>query len=140
MHKGTALETARIIKRGGISRAARAGHADSVAKSLKAMRKVVNTRHLGEDNRVALEAQAQTTELRVQQLLGAEAREQDPLASFKPQVRTAYQHLISLIYECTSNRAAASSLVEKILTRLTEKPKVAEKKGKSSAEKASKRR
>jgi molecular chaperone HtpG len=140
LHKGTALETARIIKRGGISRAARVSHADSVAKSLKAMRKVVNTRHLGPDTHKELEAQAQATESRVKQLLGTEAREQDPLALFKPQVRTAYQHLISLIYECTGNRAAASSLVEKILTRLTEKPNAAVKKSKPNAKKVSRRR
>jgi hypothetical protein len=140
LHKGVALETARIVKRGGISRAARASHSDSVAKSLKAMRKVVNTRHLGADTRVTLEAQAEATEARVKQLLGTEALEQDPLARFKPQVRTAYQHLISLIYQCATNRAAAASLVEKILGRLTEKPGTAEKKGKAAAKKASKRR
>ncbi len=140
LHKGAALETARIIKRGGISKAARASHADSVAKSLKAMRKVVNTRYLGADTRVALESQAEAAASRVKQLLGAEAREQDPLAMFKPQVRTAYQHLISLIYECTSSRVVASSLVEKILTRLTEKPRAAGKKASSAAKKVTRGR
>jgi hypothetical protein len=133
LHKTAALETARIVKRGGISRVARETHADSVAKSLKAMHKVVNTRHLGDETRVALGAQVEATETRVKQLLGAEAREQDPLLGFKPQVRTAYQHLISLIYECTTNRAAASALVEKILTRLSEHSKSATRnKGKAA--------
>jgi Histidine kinase-, DNA gyrase B-, and HSP90-like ATPase len=119
LHRDAALETARTVKRGGISRAARETHADSVAKSLKAMHKVVETRHLGDDTRSVLEAQAETTETKIKKMLGTEAREQDPLLRFKPQVRTAYQHLISLIYDCSANRSAAGILVEKILNRLT---------------------
>jgi len=119
LHKSAALETARIIKRGGLSRAARQAHADSVAKSVKGMQKVVNTRFLGDDTRAELKTQAEAAEARIQKLLGADAREQDPLSRFKPQIRTAYQHLISMIYDCSTNRSAASSLVDKILTRLT---------------------
>lgn len=118
LHKSAAIDTAKAVARGGLSRAARRAQTDSVAKSLKAMRKVVNTRHLGDDTRAALVSEAETVEGRVIKLLGGVAREQDPLAHFKPQTRTAYQHIISLIYDCTRNRVAASALVDKILGRL----------------------
>lgn len=119
VHQSAAVETARVVKRGGLTRAAREAHTDSVAKSLKAMHKVIETRHLGEDTRTTLETQAQATETKVKKLLGTDASEQDPLLRFKPQVRAAYQHLISLVYDCSSNRIAAGILVEKILGRLT---------------------
>jgi Histidine kinase-, DNA gyrase B-, and HSP90-like ATPase len=119
LHQAAAVEAARIVKRGGLTRAAREAHTDSVAKSLKAMHKVVETRHLGEDTRATLETQAVATEVKIKKLLGMEASEQDPLLRYKPQIRTAYQHLISLVYDCSMNRAAAGVLVEKILARLT---------------------
>lgn len=122
LHKDSALAHAKAYARGGITRAAKRSHSDAVAKSLKAIKKVVDTRHIGEDTRAELSAQATALEARVTKLLGTPATEKDPLEHFKPQVRVAYQNVISLIYELASNNAAAAALVEKILTRLSDEP------------------
>jgi len=119
LHKDAALSHAKACARGGLSRAAKRSHSDAVAKSLKAIKKVVATRHIGDDTRVALSAQADVLESRVTKLLGSSAEEKDPLEIFKPQVRSAYQHVISMIYDF-ANSAAAAALVEKILTRLSD--------------------
>jgi hypothetical protein len=67
-----------------------------------------------DDTRAALSAQADAAlETRVTKLLGTRATETDPLDVFKPQVRSAYQHVISLIYDLASNSAAAAALVDK---------------------------
>lgn len=121
LHSEAALSHAKACARGGLSRAARRNHSDAAAKALKALRKVVATRHIGEDTRTDLSARAGTLEARVTKLLGTPATEKDPLEGFKPQVRTAYQTVIGLIYECASNNSAAAALVDRILNRLNER-------------------
>jgi molecular chaperone HtpG len=120
IHREAALSHAKICARGGLSRAARRTHADAVAKSLKGIQKVISTRHIGDDTRAELSSQAVALKARVTKLLGAPAIEKDPLEQFRPQVRVAYQNVISLIYELASNNAAAAALVDKILTRLSD--------------------
>lgn len=118
LQKATAIANAKACARGGLSQAAKRTHSDAVAKSLKAIQKIVATRHIGDDVRSELSSQARALEARVTKLLGAPAVEKDPLERFKPQVRGAYQDVISLIYEFASNSAAAATLVDKILGRL----------------------
>jgi Histidine kinase-, DNA gyrase B-, and HSP90-like ATPase len=128
LHKEAALAHAKACARGGLSRVAKRSHSDAVAKSLKAIKKVLATRHIGDDTRAELSAQSDALETRVTKLLGAPATERDPLEVFKPQVRGAYQEVIAMIYDFASNAAAAASLVDKILMRLAEesqpKPKI----------------
>ncbi|MBS0418672.1 MAG: ATP-binding protein [Proteobacteria bacterium] len=118
LHSDAALSHAKACARGGLSRAAKRTHSDAVAKALKAVKKVVTTRHIGDDTRTDLSAQAAALEARVTKLMGSAPAEKDPLEAFKPQVRSAYQNVISLIYEFASNSAAAATLVEKILSRI----------------------
>jgi hypothetical protein len=51
-------------------------------------------------------------------LLAVDLTVADPLMHFRRQVRAAYEHVIGLIYDCASNRAAANALVTKILAKL----------------------
>ena len=118
LHKDTALSHAKACARGGLSRAAKRSHSDVVAKSLRAIKKVIATRHIDDDTRAELSTKAVDLEIRVIKMLGVPAAEKDPLDGFKPQVRAAYQNIISMIYDLASNSAAAASLVEKILDRL----------------------
>lgn len=119
-HKSAALETAKAVSRGGISKQTRKTYVGAVAKSLKAMRKIVATRYIGEQTRTELSAEADAAETRVTKLLGGTAAEKDPLERFAPNVRTAYQKIIALIYECASNDATAGALVDRIFARLEE--------------------
>ena len=129
MQKALVIEKARAVSRGGISRAVRQTYVDGVAKSIKAMRKIVATRHIGEDMRHSLTLEADSVEARAKKLLGAEARPRDPLDHFKPATRVAFQKMISLIYECASTGAAASVMVDRILAKLTNEAEAARVKG-----------
>jgi len=120
LHKEAAVERAKTVSRGGLTRAARQTHVDAALKSLKAMKKVLENRYLGEEARNLLSSKADTAEARVQRLLGDGATASDPLAGLPSPKKTAYQHIISLIYECSANRIAAGALVERLLGRLSD--------------------
>jgi molecular chaperone HtpG len=121
LHKEAAQERAKAVARGGMTRAARQTHVDAALKSLTAMKKVLENRHLDEEIRKSLTDKAETVETRVQRLLGDGTSASDPLAAIPSPKKTAYQHIISLIYECSANRIAAGALVERLLSRLSDK-------------------
>jgi Histidine kinase-, DNA gyrase B-, and HSP90-like ATPase len=123
-HQASAIDNAKAIARGGLSKSSRRAHTDSVAKSLEAMKKVLTTRHIEDEARATMATQSQITEARVVKLLGGSTEVQDPLENFRPPTRSAYQHIISLIYDCANSRAAASALVEKILGKLQEQSSI----------------
>jgi hypothetical protein len=66
----------------------------------------------------SLVEKADETAARVAKLLTVMPGERDPLAQFKPQVRAAYEQMIGFIYDCSTNRSAAKTLVSKILGKL----------------------
>ncbi len=141
LHKDAALERAKTVSRGGLTRSARQTHIDGSLKSLKAMKKVLENRHLDHEVRNSLTGKAETVEVRVQGLLGDSATTSDPLAALPSPKKTAYQHIISLIYECSANRIAAGALVERLLRRLLDettqnlKPKATARRTKSAINK-----
>jgi molecular chaperone HtpG len=135
LHKEAALERAKTVSRGGITRAARQIHVDAALRSLNGMKKVLQTRYIAEEVRRALADKANTVEARIQKLLGEGAAASDPLASLPSPKRTAYQRIISLIYECSANRVAAGALVERLLRRLADEP-TSKSKGKAAAQKS----
>ncbi len=118
VHKSAALESAEAVARDALSRASRKAHVELATESLSQMRRVVTQPHLAEEIRASLSADADSTAARVTELLSTEPTARDPLAQFRPQVRVAYEHIIGLIYECSTNRSAAKTLVSKILNRL----------------------
>ncbi len=120
LHKEAALERAKTVSRGGITRVARQFHIDAAHKSLKAMNKVLENRHLDDALRTSLAGKSERATARVLQLMGDGAALSDPLAALPSPKRTAYQHLISLIYECSANRVAAGALVDRLLVRLSD--------------------
>lgn len=118
LHKSAAIDHAELVGRGGVSKAVRKTYEQAAAKSIAAMQKITNLRHLAEETRELLSTQTTATIARVTRLLAREPEAADPLAHFRPQVRSVYQHIIGLIYDCASNRAAGKALVTKILTKL----------------------
>jgi hypothetical protein len=116
LHKSAALESAEVVARGELSRAAPKAHAEAAAKSLSQMRRVAT--QLAEEIRASLSAEADATAARVAKLVTIEPTAKDRLAQFKPQVRAAYEQIIALICDCSTNRSAAKTLVDKILGKL----------------------
>jgi hypothetical protein len=120
LHKDAALERAKAVSRGGLTRVARQTHVDAALKSLKSMKKVLENRYVDEEVRKSLVGKAESTEVRIQRLLGDGATASDPLAALPSLKKAAYRHIISLIYECSVNRFAAGALVERLLSRLSD--------------------
>lgn len=120
LHRDAALEQAKAVGRGGITRRSRQVHVDAALKSLKAMRKVLELRHLDDEVRKGLADKAAVAESRVNKLLGQGAAASDPLEALPASRKAAYQHVISLIYECSANRIAAGALIERLLARLAD--------------------
>lgn len=118
LQKTAAIEQAETVARGGLSKSAKKSHAQAAFDSIAAMRKITEQESLDADIRKRLTAQTKSTQRRVDKLVGGSLEAEDPLEHFKPQVRSAYQQMIDLIYQCASNRAAAKALVEKILSKL----------------------
>ena len=120
LHREAAFERAKAVARGGLTRVSRQAHVDAALKSLKAMKKVVETRHLDDEIRRNLTEEATAAESRVHKLLGQDAAMSDPFGALPASRRAAYQHVISLIYECSANRVAAGALIERLLARLVD--------------------
>jgi len=117
-HKQVVLDESKVVRRGGLSKTALKSRSDSIAKSLKAIDKIVATRHIDEGTRKDLSEQAASLHASAVRVLKGDATEVDPLQHFRPVERRVYRNIISLIYECSANRAAALSLVDKLLARL----------------------
>jgi hypothetical protein len=117
-HKQAVLDETKVVRRGGLSKTALKSRSDSIAKSLKAIDKIVATRHIDEETRKELSEKAAALHASAMRVLKGEASEVDPLEHFRPVEQRLYRNVISLIYECSANRAAAISLVDKLLTRL----------------------
>jgi molecular chaperone HtpG len=104
------------------------------------MHRVVAQRHLAEEARASLSAEADATAARVAKLLRFDLTAKEPLSQFKPQVRAAYEQVIGLIYECSSNRSAAKALVTKLLAKLEALPAKQAASKRAQARKNSRRR
>lgn len=118
LHKGTILNETKVIRRGGLNRQALKSRTGAIAKALKSVDKIIATRHIDENTREDLRKQAASLHAGVARALGAQASEIDPFDQFPPTERKAYRNIISLIYDCSSNRIAAISLVDKLIERL----------------------
>jgi molecular chaperone HtpG len=139
IHRDAALERAKAVSRGGITKASRQLHADAAYNSLKAMRRVLQGRNLDEDVKTSLAQKADTIESRVKTLIGEKAEARDPLSMFSGAQRAAYQKIISLIYECSTNKIVAGLLVEKLLVKLTVESKSKAAQSKRSSRPGAKR-
>ena len=139
IHRDAALERAKTVSRGGITKAARQLHADAAFKSIKAMRKVLEGRNLDEEVKSSLAHKADSIEGRVKTLIGEKAEARDPLAMFSGVQRAAYEKVISLIYECSVNKIVAGLLVDKLLVKLTVETKAKNSPSKRSAKAVFKR-
>ena len=118
LHRLSALERARVVERGGVARSVAHLQANAAKTSLKAMHRVVEQKYLTEEIRRSMAAEASRVENRVLKMIKGAEGERNPLSHYKPAVRRAYEHVISMIYNHVKNRAAAGALVEKILSRL----------------------
>ncbi len=118
LHRLNALERAKVVERGGVSKSVAHLQANAAKTSLKAMHRVVEQKYLTDEIRRSMAAEATRVETRVLKMIKGAEGERNPLSHYKPPVRRAYEKVIAMIYDNFKNRAAAGALVEKILSQL----------------------
>lgn len=111
-----AAERIAVIEQGAMSDGAQAAEIGRVFQSVARMRKVLDTDAVEEAQRAGLEQQVSAVEAELARVSGGV--EADPLDVVPPGERETYRKVFALIYECSANRIAAKSLVDKIIQRL----------------------
>lgn len=105
-----------MVEQGVLSSEARAGELTRINQSVEKLKKVADAEELSADARASLSGIVAGLEVKTSLVGGGETS--DPLEMINPSERETYRLLFDLIYECSVNRVAAKSLVDKIITRL----------------------
>lgn len=116
LHRDSVKGKIAVVRQGSVSpRKAKEIIADAAAEIDK-MEKIVASDRMEGDRRKLLGV-CEGLRSRLAQLSGAKISA-DPLRRLTPQKRAMYEHFFELVYECTTNRAAAKSLIDKVLTKV----------------------
>ncbi len=118
LQEGAVRERAGILKQGAVGRADRQRLVEEIREALKTLEQIVNRGLLPLEVAMDLKKRLDKLEREVARVLQSPAAPR-ALASLPGPQRRAYQHIIGLIYECSTNKTAAKLLVDKILTRLS---------------------
>ena len=111
------IDNLSIIEQGSVSHGIREQLIESIKLHLLRMTKIAENVALLDWNCVGAE-RVQELQSRFKKSLGEGASVAQPLERLPSVVRKSYEHLFQLIYECSTNHAAAKALVDKILIRL----------------------
>jgi hypothetical protein len=118
IHHEVASEKIDIISQATLRAAQRKELARSAERSIASMEKIAHMDgfDLGADQQLAPRVKA--VKARLDRAVGS-ASQESPLGDLPPAKRKMYEHLFSLIYECSTNRVAAKSLVDRIIEKVT---------------------
>lgn len=117
MHARIAGETLDVIAQGGVGRAARDRAALSVEQVLLKMEKV-SAMDLLAEGRESRDCVIEGTRTRLGELMQDAVPVASPLMRLPPKQRKLYENFFELVYECSVNRVAAKSLIDRIMMRL----------------------
>lgn len=118
MHHVVATEKIEIISQATLPATQRKELARGAERAIQSMEKIAHMDgfDLGADQ--ALAPRVRAVKKRLSDALGA-ATDQSPLADLPAAKRKMYEHLFALIYDCSANRIAAKSLVDRIIQKVT---------------------
>lgn len=108
-------ERLHILTQGGIRKEARRAQSAQIEHTLNKMRRLTNAREV-EVEKGKLETRISKLEERVRSVI--REAPSSPLDVLPPAKRGMYSQMIELIYECSTNRVAAKSLVDRILEKI----------------------
>ncbi|MBT2246827.1 hypothetical protein JQK15_25310 [Sphingobium sp. BHU LFT2] len=111
-----ATERLSVVEQGAISQGSLAAELGRVSQAVARMRKAVEAEAVDEPLRVDMATKIKSIENELDRVGGGVAA--DPLDMVAADKREAYRQIFGLIFECSSNRMAAKSLVDKIIQRL----------------------
>lgn len=111
-----AKERLAVVGQGAISDGAHAAELGRIEQCVARMRKVMDEEALDSAVREKMAGTTSNIEQEMSRIGGGVAA--DPLDVVAPEQRETYRQVIKLIYDCSSNRVAAKSLVDKIIQKL----------------------
>lgn len=111
-----AAERLAIIEQGVVPEGTQAAEMGRIGQAIARMRKSAEAEIFEDNLRGELLATVAETEAALARVEGATAV--DPLNMIEEGKREIFRHVFDLIYQCSSNRVAAKSLVDKIMHRL----------------------
>ncbi|MGX5851504.1 ATP-binding protein [Mesorhizobium sp. PL10] len=117
IHEKSASETLDIVAQGGVGRGERDRKALLAEQSLLKMEKVAGMDLLAE-NREALGTKISQLRTRLCTLMRDAEPVASPLKRLPEEKRKTFEQFFELIYECSANRIAAKSLIDRILLKL----------------------
>jgi molecular chaperone HtpG len=116
-HETLVKDKLQAIRQGGLDAISRKKTLDEIDGLVIKMQRILFRNLLPDDVQKALKGTVDKVEKetgKIRKHVGTA----EPLARLSPTKRNAYQKIIGLIYECSSNPASAHSLVERILGKL----------------------
>jgi len=118
LEQAAAREGLAVLAQGGLNAAGRDRMALGVELSLMRAEKLLGDPDLvvdvnGSDRGTVAQLRAE-----LEQLAGADAPAASPLDRLSPDRRAFYEEMFSLIYDCSANRSAAKSLVDRIMSKV----------------------
>lgn len=117
-HKTGVTEKLDILGQGSIGRTRRDTMVLSVEQALLRMRKVAEMDLFADGTANNLIGEIDDLNTGLTNVLKEVTPAASPLARLSPKKRDMYEHLFELIYECSANRTAAKSLVDRILVKV----------------------
>lgn len=111
-----ACERIAIIEQGAVPECAQVAEIGRASQALARMRRLADTEIF--QGNLREEMSAKVADLEAELARVADAASVDPLDMIEKDHREAYRQVFNLIYQCSTNRVAAKSLVDKILRRL----------------------
>lgn len=111
-----AAERMAVIKQGAMSLGAQAVEMGRVGQAIARMRRVIDAEAVEEHLRGEMSSATDGIEAELSRVCDVAAF--DPLEMVAEDKRDAYREVFNLIYECSSNRVVAKSLVDKIIQRI----------------------
>ena len=118
MHHQVASEKIQIISQATLPASQREEFARGAERAIASMERIAHMDGLDLGADQELVPRVKAVKARLNQAIG-HAVEKSPLAALPRAKRKMYEHLFSLIYECSANRVAAKSLVDRIVQRVT---------------------
>ncbi len=118
LEQAAAREGLAVLAQGGLNAASRDRMALTVELSLMRAEKLLGEPDLVDDPHGGDRGEVARLRSQLEQLAGTEATAGSPLDRLSPDRRVFYEEMFSLIYECSANRSAAKSLVDRIMSKV----------------------
>ncbi len=118
VHRDAVRERIDVIEQGSLATAERRSLALTAEQGLMQMEKIAGMDLLREDGCQNLQTEATALRSKLSRAMDDRGAQTSPLARLPKEKRVMYEHLFALIYECSANRVAAKSLVDRILIKI----------------------